>query len=146
MSLRRKFEKKIREKQQEIQELDTQITRAKAYVEAMQDAMRLIPAEANGDVDELLSEVTIKPGSAMADVLRVLRESGKPLHIMDLLRSIGKDATPENRASVGSSLSSYVRKGALFTRPAPNTFGLAEWGQAASVVEGPPDGFGSPSS
>lgn len=46
--------------------------------------------------------------------------------------------------SLASSLAAYVRKGEIFTRPAPNTFGLVELGHKTIIEEeaGPPAGFG----
>ncbi len=143
MSLKRKFERKIREKEQEVQELEHKLMEAKAYLAAMQDAMRLLPAEGVAENGEMNADFSLKAGSTMEAVMKVLRASGKPMHIMDLIKAIGRDATSESRASVGGSLAAYVRKGVVFTRPAPNTFGLGEWGQPVGVEGGPPDDFGS---
>ena len=142
MSLRRKFERKVREKEQEIHGLENKLMEARAYMQAMQDAIRLVPVEGHGDNGESSSERVIKAGSAMEVAMKALREAGKAMHIMDLLKAMGREPTGENRASVGSSIAAYVRKGEIFTRPAPNTFGLAEWRQptAESV---PPDDFGT---
>jgi hypothetical protein len=47
------------------------------------------------------------------------------------------------RAAVAGSLSAYVRNGEIFTRPAPNTFGLIEFGgKVETSLNGPPRGFG----
>lgn len=142
MSLRKKFERKVREKEQEIHELERQIMDAKAYLSAMQDAIRLLPAEGPGENGEAGTDLTLKAGSTMDAVAKVLKAHGKPMHIMDLLKAIGRDPTSEHRASVGGSLAAYVRKGVVFSRPAPNTFGLAEWGQDVTVDDGPPEDFG----
>jgi hypothetical protein len=144
MSIRRKFERKIREKESEIQDLERRLMEARAYVAAMQDAMRLVPAEGDIDNGESGGEVVIKAGSAMEAVVKALKAAGKPMHIMDILKAIGRDATPENRASVGGSLAAYVRKGVIFTRPAPNTFGLTEWVRPVGDAFTPPDDFGVP--
>lgn len=142
MSLRGKFERKIREKEQEIHDLENKLVEARAYMHAMQDAIRLVPIEGGGENGEIGSEVVIKPGSAMEAAMKALREAGKALHIMDLIKAMGREPTSESRASVGSSIAAYVRKGVIFTRPAPNTFGLAEWGQSAAESV-PPDDFGT---
>lgn len=143
MSLRRKFERKIRDKDQEIQHLERSLIEAKAYLQAMQDAIRLIPAEGSAENGEASSEMVVRPGSAMEAAVKALRDSGSPMHIMDLLKAMGKEPSPENRSSVGSQLAAYVRKGFLITRPAPNTFGLSEWGSTSDTDGGPPDDFGS---
>jgi hypothetical protein len=141
MSVRKKFERKIREKEQEIQDLERKILEAKAYLDGMHDALRLFPAEGNNEAAEVAAETIIKPGTAVDAVWKHLKATGKAMHIMDLLTAIGREATPENRASVGSTLAAYVRKGAIFSRPAPNTFGLVEWGQP-TPEDVPPDDFG----
>lgn len=142
MSTRRKFERKIREKEQEIQDLEHRLMEARAYVAAMQDAIRLLLPEPGAENGEVGAEIAIKAGSAVEAAVKALRDAQKPMHIMDLLKAIGREATPENRASLGGSIAAYVRKGAIFSRPAPNTFGLAEWGQSVTA-EGPPDDFGT---
>lgn len=139
MSLRQKLERKLKEKQQEIQELEDALHAARAYVQAMQDTLKIVQKE--GDVGTIESDVedqvVLKAGSSVEAAVKVLRENGSAMQIMDLLKAMGREQTPENRASLVSSLASYVRRGTIFTRPAPNTYGLVEWG-----TEGPPDDFG----
>jgi hypothetical protein len=65
------------------------------------------------------------------------------MHLSDLLRDMGLAVSPEARASLGGSLSAYVRRGEIFSRPAPNTFGLTELGHGAdSTKREPPENFG----
>lgn len=141
MSVRKKFERKIKEKEAEIQELEYQLREAKAYLQAMQDAIKMVPTEgASGDVDAL--DMGVRPGSAVEAAFKVLKEAAKPLHIMELLSAMGKEPNAENRASIGSSLAAYVRRSQVFTRPAPNTFGLVEWGMPQDSIDDVPDNFG----
>ena len=142
MSLRRKFERKVREKEQEIQSLEYRLMEARAYLQAMQDAMKMVPLSDSGEDRETGSEPSNKPGSSRYAVVHAFRNSKRPMHIMELLTSMGREPTSENRASVGASIAAYVRKGVVFTRPAPNTFGLAEWGNVVGQDEAPPDDFG----
>jgi len=69
-----------------------------------------------------------------------LRRVGKPLYIEELLRAMGKEVNKKNRVSLSGSLGSYVRQEYIFTRPAPNTFGLIEFDN--SVEDAIPEGFG----
>ncbi len=46
------------------------------------------------------------------------------MHIGALVTAIGIENTKNARVSLVGSLGAYVRKGLVFTRPAPNTFGL----------------------
>jgi hypothetical protein len=65
----------------------------------------------------------------------------------DLLSALGIGITKEARASLGGSLSAYVRRGEIFNRPSPNTFGLIEMGHSTqstvTLPDEPPDDFGS---
>jgi hypothetical protein len=63
------------------------------------------------------------------------------MHVTDLLKEMGKDATKSNRTSLSGSLGFYVRQEEIFTRPAPNTFGLREFGDNEADEE-LPEGFG----
>ena len=67
-----------------------------------------------------------------------------PMHINALTEAIGGDSSREGRVSLASSLAAYVRKGEIFTLPAPNTFGLVELGHKTIPDEDdrPPAGFG----
>jgi hypothetical protein len=77
----------------------------------------------------------------------VILSRGRPVHIDDLLQALGRDNTREAKASLGSSLAAYVRREEIFTRPAPNTFGLIELGhQNRPKSTEPPEGFGRLSS
>jgi HB1, ASXL, restriction endonuclease HTH domain len=122
MGIREQFQKLIDRKSQEIKDLEAQIEKAKAYIQAMQDSMRLLPREAmNGN-----QEQSLRPGTALAKARDVLKEAGKPLHINELLKAMEKPTDKKNKLSLSGSLSTYVRSGQIFYRPAPNTFGLIE--------------------
>jgi len=55
------------------------------------------------------------------------------MHITELLEAIGKPGDRMNRSALGGSIAAYVRKGEIFTRPAPNTFGLLELGNSVEL-------------
>ncbi len=139
MSTRRKFEERIRRKEAEIQELEMQVREGRAYVLALQDALKLLPRESlSGGTDS--EEDVLRAGSMVAMARDVLHSNGRPLHLLDILTAIGKEPSPANRASLGGSLAAYVRKGEIFSRPAPNTFGLIDF-PAVSRTD-IPAGFG----
>jgi hypothetical protein len=75
---------------------------------------------------------------------QIILKLARPAHVSELLAEIGKDDTREHRTSLSGTLAAYVRKGEIFTRPAPNKFGLIELGHLQRVTEPsqPPDGFG----
>jgi len=121
MHIREQFQRLVDRKQQEIKNLELQIEKARTYIEALQDSMRLLPKDAAA-----ASEATLRPDTALARTRDILRAAGKPLHINELLKALGSPADSKHKLSLGGSLANYVRKGQIFSRPAPNTFGLIE--------------------
>ena len=104
MGLREKFEEKIRKKEQEIQEYENKIREAKAYLQALQDTIRLLPKE-EGSISV---ESKLRPGSAAYKTMIFLKKAGKPMHINEILKSIGKTTSKKDRISLGGSLSWYI--------------------------------------
>ena len=141
MHIKEQFQKLLDRKLQEIKDLELQLEKARAYVQAMQDSMRLLPKE-NGQ-----SDVTLRPGTGLAKARDVLKAAGKPMHISEILKALNHPMDKKHRLSLSGSLSSYVRNGQIFTRPAPNTFGLIEMNKAADVSDEDvfeiPDDFGA---
>jgi hypothetical protein len=135
--MREKIEERIQRKEQEIRSLEIQIGEARAYQQAMQDTLRLIPKEASATDPETI----LKPGSAIAKTVAILKRHGKPMHIGDILRGLGKQDNKKNRVSLAGSLGWYVRKQEIFTRPLPNTFGLSS--MEPNIIGQLPDDFGS---
>lgn len=127
MNTRDQFQKLLDRKQQEINDLHFNIEKAKAYMQAIQDSMKLLPKESGQE------QVVLRPGSALARVEEILRKAGKPLHITELLKALNEK--PDKGVSLSGSLSAYVRNGQIFTRPAPNTFGLRETGKPATLAD-----------
>ena len=71
-----------------------------------------------------------------------IKAAGKPLHINEILNVLKLEPNKKNRLSLSGSLSGYARRGEVFTRPAPNTFGLVEFHTQIPKTLEPPDGFG----
>jgi hypothetical protein len=143
MGERQKVEERIRRKQAEIQGLEDKVKAAKVYLTALRDVLKIMD---DGDEDDASSaETKLKAGSSVALARDIILNAGEPMHADDLLREMDRAVTPGNRSSIVGSLSAYVRKEEIFTRPAPNTFGLIELGHTEEVVpedEEPPAGFG----
>lgn len=143
MSARSQIEKKIQAKQQEIADFELQIEKAEAYIQGMQEVLRLLPRE---EGDTVSTEQLPRHGSAMAKTRELLLETGKPMHITEILKGIGKENTKGQRLSVSGSLRSYARKGQVFTQEGGNIFGLVEFhranGNGQPSREVPPKGFG----
>lgn len=140
MSERSKIEDKLRKKEQEVASLDDKLRAARIYVQALKDILKLL-----GDEDD--AESVLRPGSAVAQARDIILRRKAPVHINDLLIAMGKEVTRESKASLTSSLAAYVRKGEIFSRPAPSTFGLTELGHTSTAAdedeeEEPPPDFG----
>lgn len=138
MGLREDLNKKIERKRQEIGALELQVKQAAAYLEALEDTLKMLPREG---VNEGHARQVMRPNSSVSRAHAALVSSGKPLHINNLLTAIGKEPNRANQGALNSSLSVYVRKGEIFTRPAPNTYGLLEFDEP-SLPNAPPPGFG----
>lgn len=143
MTERKKIEDRIRKKEQEIQDLNAKVREARVYIQALQDVLKMLPREDVTVTPHDASQThSLRPGSGMAQVRDAIIERGHPLHISALLEKLGKSASREARISLSSSLAAYVRKGEVFTRTGPNTFGLIELGHTAPSSGKPPAEFG----
>jgi len=136
MELKAKLQKQIDKKMAEITERDSQISalqaendRDNAFIQGVQESIKAIP-------DELLCTETkrrqsksraVKAGSSSEKALTALRELGKPTHINELAVKMGSSISQEAIKNIASSLRQSANNERIFTRPAPNTFGLIEW-------------------
>jgi hypothetical protein len=134
------IKERLRKKELEIQSLEEKLRSARIYVQALQDVLRAIGQGSS----ESAHVASLKAGSAVASAREIIMKAGKPVHVNDLLEGLGKGGSREGRASLTSSLAAYVRRGEIFTRPAPNTFGLVELGHEPVDLGdvGPPADFG----
>lgn len=141
MSERKKIIERLHRKEQEIATLEEKLKSAKVYVQALRDILKMLEATPEDDVE---AEATLRAGSTVDQARRVILERGHPMHIDDILEAIGKEVTREAKSSLTSSLAAYVRRDEIFTRPAPNTFGLTELGHEAQdeLEQVPPKNFG----
>ena len=160
MGLRKELKRKIEKKNDEVEklrarrsehlekcrELLTQILEGKSYIQALQEALKLVPRE-----DPSEAALELRKGSALSAARDAILAAGKPLHINDLLAALGKALDHGSRSALSGSLAAYVRNNEVFTRPAPNTFGLIELeqpGQSPTLEEAvpgeePPADFGA---
>jgi hypothetical protein len=141
MGLRDNFQKLIERKKAEIHELEMRIRDAQSYLQALQDSSKLLPKETDNN-GLTSSGFSLRPGTSLARVREIIKEAGKPMHINDILTQLGKTVDNQNRVSLVGTLGSYSRKGRVFSRTAPNTFGLIELGQKESTEVDLPETFG----
>ena len=144
MDDRQKIQERLRKKEQEVQALEDRLRTARTYVQALQDVLKLLDGEKPQDVPAGATEFVLRPGSSVHKARMAILAAAAPIHINSLTEAIGADSSRGGRISLASSLAAYVRKGEIFTRPAPNTFGLVELGHKTIPDEddGPPAGFG----
>lgn len=138
MGIRQDFERRITKKQQEIADLELQLRDAKSYLQALQDSLKIIPRDATSNGTSL--GTNLRPGTALSKARDAIKKSGKPIHINDLLTAIGKPLDKKSKVSLAGSLSNYARKQEIFTKTAPNTFGLREFD--SPTEEELPESFG----
>jgi hypothetical protein len=134
MGYRETLSRLIEKKDQELARLESDAAHLRSYIEGLNDALKTLPKDtANGPEER---QHVLRPNSALARARDALMRAGQPLYIDDLLLAVGKELTPENRVSLAGTLSSYVRGGRVFTKTAPNTFGLLEFNERPSELGG----------
>jgi len=136
MGMREKLEDKINRKQQEILEFQAKIREAQAYIQALQDAAKLLPRE---EARHGTGEAALRPGGSAHKAFQALRSAGKPLHVTEILKAIGMPNSKNNRLALGGTLGRYARNKEIFDRTAPNTFTLLK----SESLEEPPEDFGT---
>jgi hypothetical protein len=138
VGIRKEIERKIERKEKEMRDLEQEtairLREGAAYVQALEESLKLLPKE---NSDE--TAVTLRAGSAIAKARDAISAAGKPLHVTELLQILGKPLNAGSKAGLAGSLAWYVRKGEIFTRPAPNTFGLVQFNVVKEAAESAPD-------
>jgi hypothetical protein len=140
MTPRDELQKRIERKRADISNIKSQLRDAEVYIQALEEAIKLLPRES----PDTEPPTALRPGSQVARARDILMEHGKPMHVQELVKALGKEPDHNNRAALSGSLSAYVRKHEIFTRPSPNTFGLVEFNGKPPLAKhaGPPPEFG----
>ncbi len=120
MNLRREFEKLIEKKKVEIVDAQRAIASAEAYIQAMMDAIKKLPK------DDGAQSSPVRPGSDVEKIRDAILSAGKPLHIGEIIVALGRNDDTDSKAKIAGLLGWYTSKGKVFTKTAPNTFGLVE--------------------
>lgn len=132
----------IKRKEREIRTLEKKLGEAQIYVQALKDVLKALEKK---EVETEAAEGTIREGSTVDQARKVILKANKPLHLDEILNALGKEITRESKASLNGSLAAYVRKGEIFTRPKPSTYGLLEIETDEDDDDWPsepPEGFG----
>jgi len=122
MSTRKKIERMIEEKTHEIEHYKNMIREAEIYLQALQDALRLLPRMETDS--ELATDMRLQEGSYAHKIYDLLKKENGPLHIKEILNKLQIPFNNKTRSSVVGSLGPYIRSGRIFTKTAPNTFWL----------------------
>ncbi len=130
MGIRENLQRLISKKQEEIAALELKITETKAYIQGLQDSMKLLPRDSSGAADYALRE-----GTALAKARDAIKAAGGPMTVTELLKALGKSQDKKHRVSLAGTLSGYARDGKVFIKTAPNTFGLIESKTSQPEVE-----------
>ena len=136
--MREDLQRRIERKRQEVEGFKRQAELGEAYINALTEALRMVPREGTV-LSESNGNSGLRKGSMPAAAHQALRRVGHPVHVKDLLELIGKKPTRLNYSSLSSSLTAYTRKGEVFSKPAPNTFGLLEWGDMPATDQSQPE-------
>jgi hypothetical protein len=129
MSARTDLERRIEKEKQKVADLRSQTERLEAFIQGLQEALKILPRDGEKETrraSKAKTTTTFKPGSDVEKAYKFLRQAAKTMHISEILVGIGEEDTKANRLSLSSSLSRYVRKNQVFTRPRPNSFALKE--------------------
>lgn len=133
---------KINKKELEIQYLEERLKVARIYVQALRDALGTLQGDSERIIP-IMDDANLRQGSAAAMARDAILRADRPLHVDELLLDLGKPLEREARQALASAISAYVRKGEIFTRPAPNTFGLLALGHnPPKSYDEPPEEFG----
>lgn len=119
MQIQHEIDRRIEKKKLEIVELEKQLGEARAYLSALVDTAKWLPKSGE-------QETALRAGTDLAKARDLIKSHGHPMHVADILKAIGKEVNKANRISLSGSLGGYARQGKVFTKPAPNTFGLVE--------------------
>jgi hypothetical protein len=143
MGLREDLMRRIERKQAELSlselEWERRKAGAEAYIQALQETIKALPRDAS----DVKPEHILRAGGALARVRELILVKRRPQHVDEILQALAKPIDKKSRASITSAIGMYVRRGEIFVRTAPNTFGLIELDHAPDREENvPPPGFG----
>jgi hypothetical protein len=128
ITARESLQKLLERKEQEIADLEVRLCEARAYAEALRESIRLVSkGEIQNGSSSNSTAPTLRPNTLLFQVREALLKHGKSMYITDLLSAVGRPVDPKQRVSLAGTLSSYVREGKIFSKTAPNTFGLLEF-------------------
>lgn len=131
MKARTNIERRIDKERQKITELQIQVERAEAFIQGLQEALKILPKDDNGKPRK--GRGTLRPGSDMAKIRDLMVQAGKPMHVTQIVISLGRENNKANRLSITGSLGRYVRRGEIFRRVGANLFTLIDTNNSKEI-------------
>lgn len=135
MSLAAEILKDEKKLQKEVEALNTEIKSFESKIEELN-------AELNNKLGQLKlvtsyrqklqpSQVQqsfqLQPGTELAKIRDLIKKTGKPMYIEDIMLALGLDPKDRNkRSSLGGSLNTYSKVNRVFKKTDPNTFSLID--------------------
>jgi hypothetical protein len=127
MGVRDDYLRRIEKKRAEVEAIRTTLRLEERYLEAMLDAYKIMP-RAGEDGNGAGRPSGLRKGSNTGKAYIALKRTGHALHVKDLVEAMGLKVSRTITQGLASSLRAYVNKNEIFTKPAPNTYGLVEFG------------------
>lgn len=138
MSLQSELEIRIARERRRVAELRNELIRRESFIQGLEAALSLLAADRPSGGYQDTGE-SLRSGSDVSKAQQLLCTAKRPLHISEILTGIGKEDTKQKRASLGSSLARYARKGEVFQRgPRPNEFAVIPDGSAGGAHDSKP--------
>lgn len=120
----------------EMSVIQDKINTQEAKLSGMREMMEFYPKDIPVAQKRPSSQTQLRPGSDMDKARIAIAAAGSSLHITKIMIAIGRDSEDKKaRVSIGSSLQAYARDGKIFTKVAPNTFGLIDMPASGSTGE-----------
>jgi hypothetical protein len=116
LTTRSKIQDRIRKKEREIEDLEAALREARAYLQALNDTLRLLPRDVSPDA-------LLRPESMPFKAYRYLRTLGRPANITEITKATGASS----RSSLAKSLNFYANNREIFTRISAGVYGLTEF-------------------
>src|ERR1035437_7592762 len=98
MSSRKAIEKMIGNAEEEQAALRKQIELKDAYIQGLKDTLRYLPKSP----DKSNGQTALRAGTDIAKAREIILKEGKPMHIAEIIKRLGKELTKQNRASLSS--------------------------------------------
>lgn len=122
-----KVKKEIESNKIKLESLLNEVNLIKKYIEGLEfldNSSEYVQFENKPFVLEQNNlQSNLKEGSEIFKVQQIIKKNGAPLHVNEIMKALGS-SDKKKKISLTGSLSQYVRKGKVFTKVGPNTYGL----------------------